>query len=142
MHHEGYDIHRSDFSRDVGGNGERQVGLSPREDIGAYGGAFKATKGFLDHFGEERVIDSVLSEAAILGAATGAALVGMRPIAEMQFADFVTADLISWLSMPRRFTIGGSYRFQWSSGFPRELTSMADLIILQVLKRGSFTSRV
>jgi 2-oxoisovalerate dehydrogenase E1 component beta subunit len=60
------------------------------EDIGAYGGAFKATKGFLDHFGEERVIDSVLSEAAILGAATGAALVGMRPIAEMQFADFVT----------------------------------------------------
>ncbi len=60
------------------------------EDIGAYGGAFKATKGFLEHFGEERVIDSVLSEAAILGAATGAALVGMRPIAEMQFADFVT----------------------------------------------------
>lgn len=60
------------------------------EDIGRYGGAFKATKGFLDHFGEDRVIDSPLSEAAILGAATGAALVGMRPIAEMQFADFVT----------------------------------------------------
>jgi 2-oxoisovalerate dehydrogenase E1 component beta subunit len=60
------------------------------EDIGVYGGAFKATKGFLDHFGEERVIDSVLSESAILGAATGAALVGMRPIVEMQFADFVT----------------------------------------------------
>lgn len=60
------------------------------EDIGAYGGAFKATKGFLEHFGEDRVIDSVLSEAGILGAATGAALVGMRPIAEMQFADFVS----------------------------------------------------
>jgi 2-oxoisovalerate dehydrogenase E1 component beta subunit len=60
------------------------------EDIGAYGGAFKATKGFQDHFGPERVIDSVLSEAAIIGAATGAALAGMRPIAEMQFADFVT----------------------------------------------------
>lgn len=60
------------------------------EDIGVYGGAFKATKGFLEHFGAERVIDTVLSEAAILGAATGAALVGMRPIAEMQFADFVT----------------------------------------------------
>jgi 2-oxoisovalerate dehydrogenase E1 component beta subunit len=60
------------------------------EDIGAYGGAFKATKGFLKHFGEERVIDSTLSESAIIGAATGAALVGMRPIAEMQFADFVT----------------------------------------------------
>lgn len=60
------------------------------EDIGAYGGAFKATKGFLQHFGEERVIDSTLSEAAIIGAATGAAVVGMRPIAEIQFADFVT----------------------------------------------------
>jgi 2-oxoisovalerate dehydrogenase E1 component beta subunit len=60
------------------------------EDIGAYGGAFKATKGFLQHFGADRVIDSPLSEAAIIGAATGAALVGMRPIAEMQFADFVT----------------------------------------------------
>ena len=60
------------------------------EDIGAYGGAFKATKGFLEHFGAARVIDSVLSEAAIVGAATGAAVLGMRPIAEMQFADFVT----------------------------------------------------
>jgi 2-oxoisovalerate dehydrogenase E1 component beta subunit len=60
------------------------------EDIGAYGGAFKATKGFLEHFGEERVIDTPLSEAAIVGAAIGAAVVGMRPIAEMQFADFVT----------------------------------------------------
>jgi 2-oxoisovalerate dehydrogenase E1 component beta subunit len=60
------------------------------EDIGAYGGAFKATRGFQEHFGPERVIDSVLSEAAIIGAATGAALAGMRPIAEMQFADFVT----------------------------------------------------
>ena len=60
------------------------------EDIGAYGGAFKATKGFLDHFGARRVIDSVLSEGAIVGAATGAAVLGMRPIAEMQFADFVT----------------------------------------------------
>lgn len=60
------------------------------EDIGAYGGAFKATKGFLEHFGAGRVIDSVLSEAAIIGAATGAAVAGMRPIAEMQFADFVT----------------------------------------------------
>jgi len=60
------------------------------EDIGAYGGAFKATKGFLEHFGEERVLDTTLSEAAIIGAATGAAMIGLRPIAEMQFADFVT----------------------------------------------------
>lgn len=60
------------------------------EDIGKFGGAFKVTRGFLDHFGEDRVIDTVLAETAILGAATGAAVVGMRPVAEMQFADFVT----------------------------------------------------
>jgi 2-oxoisovalerate dehydrogenase E1 component beta subunit len=60
------------------------------EDIGAYGGAFKATKGFFQHFGADRVIDATLSEAAIVGASVGAALVGMRPVAEMQFADFVT----------------------------------------------------
>jgi 2-oxoisovalerate dehydrogenase E1 component beta subunit len=60
------------------------------EDIGIYGGAFKVTKGFIGQFGEERVIDTVLAESAIIGAATGAAVVGMRPVAEMQFADFVT----------------------------------------------------
>ena len=60
------------------------------EDIGEYGGAFKVTKGFFDHFGSDRVVDTVLAESAILGAATGAALVGMKPVAEMQFADFVT----------------------------------------------------
>jgi len=60
------------------------------EDIGAYGGAFKVTKGFQQEFGEWRVIDAPLAETAIVGAATGAALVGMRPVAEMQFADFVS----------------------------------------------------
>jgi 2-oxoisovalerate dehydrogenase E1 component beta subunit len=58
------------------------------EDIGAYGGAFKVTKGFVEEFGESRVIDTVLAETAIIGAAMGAAVVGMRPVAEMQFADF------------------------------------------------------
>ncbi len=60
------------------------------EDIGSYGGAFKVTKGFLEEFGGSRVIDSVLAEGAIVGAATGAAIAGMKPVAEMQFADFVT----------------------------------------------------
>lgn len=60
------------------------------EDIGTYGGAFKVTKGFIEEFGEDRVIDTVLGEAAIIGAASGAAIAGMRPVAEMQFADFVT----------------------------------------------------
>lgn len=60
------------------------------EDIGMYGGAFKVTEGFAKEFGEDRVIDTVLGESAIIGAAMGAAIAGMRPVAEMQFADFVT----------------------------------------------------
>ncbi len=60
------------------------------EDVGAYGGAFKLTKGFLEEFGPRRVIDTPISEAGIVGAAIGAALVGLRPVAEMQFADFIS----------------------------------------------------
>jgi 2-oxoisovalerate dehydrogenase E1 component beta subunit len=60
------------------------------EDVGVYGGAFKVTLGFQEEFGPWRVLDAPLSETAILGGATGAALMGMRPVAEMQFADFVS----------------------------------------------------
>ena len=60
------------------------------EDIGAYGGAFKVTEGFIDQFGSGRMIDTPISEAAIVGAACGAALMGMRPVAEFQFIDFVS----------------------------------------------------
>ena len=60
------------------------------EDIGVYGGAFKVTQGFLQEFGEDRVIDSPLSETAIVGSCTGAALMGMRPVCEMQFSDFIS----------------------------------------------------
>jgi pyruvate/2-oxoglutarate/acetoin dehydrogenase E1 component len=59
------------------------------EDIGAYGGAFKVTEGLLAKFGERRVIDSPISEVGIVGAAAGAAHMGMRPIVEMQFIDFI-----------------------------------------------------
>ncbi len=59
------------------------------EDIGIYGGAFKVTDGFIDRFGPERVIDTPISESAIVGAAFGAALTGMRPVAEFQFMDFI-----------------------------------------------------
>src|SRR6201997_2756604 len=59
------------------------------EDIGIYGGAFKVTDGFIDRFGPERVIDTPIAESAIVGAAFGAALTGMRPIAEFQFMDFI-----------------------------------------------------
>ena len=60
------------------------------EDIGKYGGAFKLTEGFIDEFGAERMIDTPISEAAIVGAACGAALMGMKPIAEFQFIDFIS----------------------------------------------------
>ena len=59
------------------------------EDIGAFGGAFKVTDGFAEEFGAERVLDTPLAENAIVGAATGAAIEGMRPVCEMQFADFI-----------------------------------------------------
>jgi len=60
------------------------------EDVGIYGGAFRVTQGFLEEFGRDRVLDTPLSELAIIGSSIGAALMGMRPVAEMQFADFVS----------------------------------------------------
>ncbi len=60
------------------------------EDIGVFGGAFKVTDGFIDEFGADRVMDTPLAESGIIGTAIGAAVVGMRPIAEMQFADFIS----------------------------------------------------
>ena len=60
------------------------------EDIGVFGGAFKVTDGFIEEFGADRVMDTPLAESAIVGCAIGAAVEGMRPICEMQFADFVS----------------------------------------------------
>ena len=60
------------------------------EDVGHYGGIFQVTKGLLDEFGEERVIDTPISEAGFVGAGIGAALTGMRPIVELMFIDFAT----------------------------------------------------
>jgi 2-oxoisovalerate dehydrogenase E1 component beta subunit len=59
------------------------------EDIGVYGGAFKVTDGFIEEFGADRVMDTPLAESGIVGTAVGAAVVGLRPVCEMQFADFV-----------------------------------------------------
>jgi pyruvate/2-oxoglutarate/acetoin dehydrogenase E1 component len=60
------------------------------EDIGVFGGAFKVTDGFVDEFGTDRVMDTPLAESAIIGAAVGAAVVGMRPVCEMQFSEFIS----------------------------------------------------
>lgn len=61
------------------------------EDVGLYGGAFKVTKGFMEEFGAERVYDTPLCESGIMGAGIGAALTGLRPIVEFQFADFIAS---------------------------------------------------
>jgi len=82
------------------------------EDIGTYGGAFRATAGFLEEFGRPRILDTPLSEIAILGAATGAAITGLRPVAEMQFADFVT----NGFNMLVNFTAKVHYR--WGAKCP------------------------
>ncbi|HKI06668.1 MAG TPA: alpha-ketoacid dehydrogenase subunit beta [Thermoanaerobaculia bacterium] len=60
------------------------------QDIGTYGGAFRVTAGFLDRFGPGRIIDTPISESAMVGCAVGAAMMGMRPIVEMQFIDFIS----------------------------------------------------
>lgn len=78
------------------------------EDIGTYGGAFKVTEGLIDRFGTGRVIDTPISEAAIVGAAVGAAYMGMRPVAEMQFMDFVSCafDMITNFAAKSRYRCG------------------------------------
>jgi pyruvate/2-oxoglutarate/acetoin dehydrogenase E1 component len=78
------------------------------EDIGAYGGAFKVTHGFLEEFGPDRVIDTPISEAAIVGAAAGAAHMGLRPVAEMQFMDFISCayDMLTNYVATARYRAG------------------------------------
>jgi pyruvate/2-oxoglutarate/acetoin dehydrogenase E1 component len=61
------------------------------EDIGVYGGAFKVTEGFVDHFGTQRVMDTPIAEETIVGTAIGAAMEGLRPVAEFQYADFMSS---------------------------------------------------
>src|ERR671938_818283 len=80
------------------------------EDVGAYGGAFKVTDGLIDEFGEGRVIDTPISEAAIVGAACGAALMGMKPVAEFQFIDFISAgfDMLT--------NYAAKCRYRWGAG--------------------------
>ncbi len=78
------------------------------EDVGVYGGAFKVTQGFQEEFGPWRVIDAPLSETAIVGSCTGAAIMGMRPVAEMQFADFISCawDHLVTVAAMQRYRAG------------------------------------
>ena len=87
------------------------------EDVGVYGGAFKVTLGFQEEFGSWRVLDTPLSETAIMGGATGAAIMGMRPVAEMQFADFVSC---AWDHL---VTVAAKQR--WRAGTPVPIVAAA-----------------
>jgi pyruvate dehydrogenase E1 component beta subunit len=79
------------------------------EDVGVYGGAFGVTRGMVEHFGEERIIDTPISEYGIAGAITGAALTGMRPVGEIMFMDFTTLAMEQLVNQAAkmRFMFGG-----------------------------------
>ena len=79
------------------------------EDVGVYGGAFGVTHGMVDHFGDERIIDTPISEYGIAGAITGAALAGMRPVGEIMFMDFTTLAIeqLANQAAKMRFMFGG-----------------------------------
>lgn len=82
------------------------------EDIGTYGGAFRVTQGFLDRFGEARVIDTPISESAIVGAAIGASFLGLKPVVEMQFIDFI-ANAFNMI-----VNFAATCRYRWGAAVP------------------------
>jgi len=82
------------------------------EDVGHYGGAFKVTDGMLERFGADRVLDTPISESAIVGAAIGAAYMGMRPVAEMQFIDFISC------AFDQITNFAAKSRYRWGQGAP------------------------
>jgi 2-oxoisovalerate dehydrogenase E1 component beta subunit len=82
------------------------------EDIGAYGGAFQVTAGMLEKFGAERVIDTPICESAIIGTAVGAALMGMRPVVEIQFMDFIASGFNQIVNMAAKL------HYRWGPAVP------------------------
>ncbi len=82
------------------------------EDVGVYGGAFKVTAGLFERFGERRVIDTPLSEAAFVAAGTGAAIAGLRPVIEMQFADFISC------AYDQIVNFAAKTRYRWGAAVP------------------------
>ncbi|HUQ90240.1 MAG TPA: alpha-ketoacid dehydrogenase subunit beta [Bryobacteraceae bacterium] len=82
------------------------------EDIGVYGGAFKVTAGLMEQFGERRVVDTPIAESAIIGAAIGASFMGLRPVAEMQFSDFITCGFDQIVNFAAKC------RYRWGAPAP------------------------
>jgi 2-oxoisovalerate dehydrogenase E1 component beta subunit len=96
---------------------EQEMVRDPRvfilgEDVGSYGGAFRVTQGFLEKFGPERIIDTPISETGLIGAAIGASLFGMRPIAELQFIDFIACGFNQIVNYAAKS------RYRWGGGVP------------------------
>jgi len=82
------------------------------EDIGAYGGAFRVTKGFLDKFGPERVMDTPLAELGLVGAAVGMSFMGFKPVVEFQFIDFISCGFDQIVNF------AATSRYRWGKGVP------------------------
>ncbi len=82
------------------------------QDVGTYGGAFRVTAGFLDHFGPNRVIDTPISESGMVGAAIGASMIGLRPIVEMQFIDFISC------AYNQIINFAATCRYRWGQSVP------------------------
>ncbi len=82
------------------------------EDIGVYGGAFKVTKDFITEFGSDRVMDTPISEAGIIGVCVGSALMGLRPVAEMQFADFISCGFNQLVNQAAKI------HYRWGEAVP------------------------
>ena len=95
------------------------------EDVGIYGGAFKVTEGMLQRFGEWRMIDTPISESGFVGAAIGAALMGLRPVVEMQFADFISCAFDQITEVAAKAVIGGARPCRWWCGHPSAAGFMA-----------------
>jgi acetoin:2,6-dichlorophenolindophenol oxidoreductase subunit beta len=87
------------------------------EDVGQFGGAFKVTKGFLDKYGPRRVVDTPIAETGFTGLAAGAALVGLRPVVEFQFADFISCAFDPIVNVMARH--------HWRTGDPMPVTLRA-----------------
>ena len=82
------------------------------QDVGTYGGPFRVTAGMLDRFGPERIVDTPISESAMVGAAIGAALMGLRPVVEMQFIDFISC------AFNQIVNFAGPNRYRWGEKVP------------------------
>ncbi|HEV7672526.1 MAG TPA: alpha-ketoacid dehydrogenase subunit beta [Thermoanaerobaculia bacterium] len=82
------------------------------QDVGTYGGAFRVTAGFLDHFGPTRVIDTPISESGMVGAAIGASMLGLKPIVEMQFIDFISC------AYNQIINFAATCRYRWGQSVP------------------------